>query len=322
MRYRLENSNVKWFTATVYNFVWVKKPESGCEKTAITSRALYKFHLLQSMEVVDSDGEVCFEHGYAVKDVDDSSWKSLFGMLSMISNRIAYIRMLLVDIDKRIKECEEEQDTRTSIIRSKIQLYKSKVDMLRHMLDTTEIEAVAPPITALIKPAKRKEDLDELEDKAKDKQYSTLITQAVGRLLGFNRQGEGASVCHQIVDYFFDRQFLIECSWSGESRHLGRPYRGIRKIALSSYKHVIELFHACVCVSDDTFTQNQCVKFLRLCLQYSTIRVKAKRKRKPVARRCKPKKNPTSEDLAVKVLVENQLQRLQTVAGNITLNTT
>lgn len=255
--------------------------------------------------------EVCYEHGYAVRE-DDSRWNSLFGMLSGISNRIGAISSEISSIDNRLKKCEEIQVETAATIGSEVETLKSQMAALKCVIETAEIDALVPPITELIKPAKCKEDLDELEAKALDEQYKNELVQAVARIHGCNRIGEGATVSYQIIDFFFDRKFMLECSWSGESIKSG-IHNHDAKIALSKYCNLIGLFHACVNVADSTYTQNECVQIIRMCLKNSKRRLKANRRRKSAAQ--VRKKKPTSEDLAVRMIAEKQLRRLQTVVG-------
>ncbi|XP_050084667.1 uncharacterized protein LOC126570737 [Anopheles aquasalis] len=261
------------------------------------------------MEVEVLEGEeVCYDHGYAVRE-DDSRWNSLFAMLSGISIRIEGISSEINSIDSRLKKCEKIQAETAAAVGSEVETLKSQMAALKSVIETAEIDALAPPITELIQPAKCKEDLDALEEKALDEDYKNQLVSAVARIHGCNRIGEGATVSYQIIDFFFDRKFMVECSWSGESIKSG-VHNFDAKIALSKYCNLIGLFHACVNVTDSTYTQNECVQVIRMCLKNSKRRLKANRRRKSAAQR---KKKPTSEDLAVRMIAEKQLRRLQAV---------
>ncbi|XP_049533488.1 uncharacterized protein LOC125949996 isoform X2 [Anopheles darlingi] len=260
---------------------------------------------------VDEDGEVCFEEGYVVRSASDQTWSSMFGMLSTISNRITEMRSKIKAIDSRLKTCEEQQAESTEIVGSEVEELASQMSALNRTIGTLQFDAIAAPITAFITPARCKEDLDDLEAKAKDKQFVNLVAHTFAREFGYNRQGEGAQLFPLIIHYFFDKDFLMDCTWSGIHRETIKymPQGTIPSTPIFIYSNLRELIHACVSISDETFTQAQCVAMLRANLRSSRMKLK----RICTRTNNKAKENIPCEDVAVRGIVENQLRRLQNV---------
>ncbi|XP_049533496.1 uncharacterized protein LOC125950003 [Anopheles darlingi] len=262
------------------------------------------------MEMIDIEEEECIDF--------DSRWNSLMEMLCGMSNQISElgsqvttISTQINDIDNRLKKMEEQQEESMSVVHSEVKVLKSQITTLKGALESVEIESVTPSLSSLVNPAKSKEDLDDLETKAKDEQFRCSVINAAARIHGFDRKGEGNNICYQMVDYFFDRQFMTKCSWSGRSRRIPEDDSLVQKIGIYTYGNIIEMFHACVAVSDDTFTLNQIEAFFRQCLSHSKTRANAQMIRKSAARRRNAVKKITNVDSDMKAIVEKQLRNLQ-----------
>ncbi|XP_049533489.1 uncharacterized protein LOC125949997 [Anopheles darlingi] len=267
-------------------------------------------------KIEDHGEEAWFEEVSVENDPSDTNWNSLVALVSGINNQMAVLNTELSGIDSRLKHFEEQQTISISTIRRKMDVLKSQIPSLKTVLKTVEIDPVAPPLSSLLKPIQSKEELDELEAKAKDEEYRNAVIHAAGRISGYDRKGEGESICFQMIDYFFDRKFLMECSW------LGRRHRRVngelnKKIGLIEYGHTMKLFHECISVSDETFTQFHCYNFVRVkILRRSLRRVLAKKTKIPVkAPKPRSKKTDTVDDLAVQAVVANQLRHLQNAAA-------
>ncbi|XP_050084666.1 uncharacterized protein LOC126570736 [Anopheles aquasalis] len=280
------------------------------------------------MEMIDVEEE-CFEHGYAVKEqveqleqFGEQRWNSLIEMLYGMSNQITALGSQVTAmstqinaIDNRLKKIEEQQQETAAAMHSEVKVLNSHITKLKGVLESIEIEPsetrVTPSLGSLISPAKCREDLDDLEAKAADEQFRYAVVNAASRIHGFNRKGEGNNICYQMVDYFFDRRFMTECSWSGRSRRVPEDDSLVQKIALSTYSNIIEMFFACVNISDDTFTLNQIETFFQQCVSHSKTRANAKKIRKSTARRRNAVKKIATVDSDMKAIVEKQLRTLQ-----------
>uniref|UniRef100_A0A8W7K9I3 DUF4806 domain-containing protein n=1 Tax=Anopheles albimanus TaxID=7167 RepID=A0A8W7K9I3_ANOAL len=260
--------------------------------------------------------EVWFEEVSVEKDPSDTNWNSLVALVSGINNQIAVLDTEVNEVENRLKHFEEQQAISISAIRKKVEVLRSQIPTLKSVLKTVDIDPVAPPLTSLLKPVQSREELDELEDKAKDEEYGNALAQAAGRIFGYGRIGKGEVICYEMVDYFFDRKFLMECSWHG--------YNSIRvngelkkKVGFINYENTIKLFHECVCISDESFTLSDCYKFVKVKMLRNTLRrVQSKKIRRPSRiPRVRSKKTDPASDLSVQAVVENQLRHLQNTSA-------
>ncbi|XP_055634115.1 uncharacterized protein LOC129774406 [Toxorhynchites rutilus septentrionalis] len=144
-----------------------------------------------------------------------------------------------------------------------------------------------------LSPIKSFEEFESVEKKA-NKQFIDAVVQYFGSMHGKNRYvGEGGTVCLQIVDYFFDREFLLNCSWTGTRRRLDKSndLMNASKIPFHKFDGVINLFHRVVMFSDPLYPLVECQNFLKRCLRNAQQRFREiKGIRAPVARR-KRKRN-------------------------------
>lgn len=78
--------------------------------------------------------------------------------------------------------------------------------------------------------------------------------------------GKGRTMAHRIIDSFFDRNFMINCSWTGASTSQ------VYKIELRKYTNIINLFFKVLKQSDSEITINDVHRFLQYCLRNSARR--------------------------------------------------
>ncbi|XP_065079715.1 uncharacterized protein LOC135702592 [Ochlerotatus camptorhynchus] len=138
------------------------------------------------------------------------------------------------------------------------------------------------------------DELESLEQNTSNEAFVESIVESLGSIHGKDRYfGDGWTVCLQIVDYFFDRQFLMGCSWTGTSRNKKNDDVIISKIAFHKYVKVIDLFYQVVIYSDPTFALTDCQRFLHRCLKNAKQRFEEiKGTRTSVARKhCKQIRN-------------------------------
>ncbi|XP_049533493.1 uncharacterized protein LOC125949999 [Anopheles darlingi] len=261
----------------------------------------YDHHIEVKDEVTISASEEEVEDD-EVEVITGSKWARMFAMMSALTRQVA-------DIDRRLKKIEEQQHQSLSNIQQKVTTIGTKIAAFGN-ISSSESSLLPQPITAFFSPAKCKEDLDELEANASDEHFVTAVAQAVARIHGYDRSGEGVTVSHQIVDYFFDRQFLQDCSWTGRTRSA----ENVRKIALAPYENIKNLFYQSVHLVDESFTLNAAERFFRDVAKHARSRAEVKFLRKPALKRRKSRKklsalNCSSE--TVKKIVENQLRHLQ-----------
>ncbi|XP_050101501.1 uncharacterized protein LOC126581702 [Anopheles aquasalis] len=252
----------------------------------------------------DEEEEVVVEEEEVeVEEITGSKWARMFSMMSALTRQVA-------DIDRRLKKIESQQHQSLSNIQQKVTKIGTKIAAFGNV-PSGESNLLPQPITAYFSPAKCKEDLDELEANASDEQFVSAVAQSVARIHGYDRVGEGVTVSHQIVDYFFDRQFLQDCSWTGRSRSA----ENVRKIALAPYENIKNMFYQSVHLVDDSFTLNAAERFFRDVAKHARSRAEVKFLRKPALKRRKSRKKlnalSCSSNDTVKKIVENQLRHLQ-----------
>lgn len=167
----------------------------------------------------------------------------------------------------------------------------AKIDSLTQRSQQSQIE---PEKTAELKliPVNSLVDLEAAEDLCKDEDYVENVIRQMGQIHGNNRfKSKGGTVCHQMIDYFVDRRFFCICSWTGISKTLDENQELVPKIAFSRYEKYINLFYKVIRNADDTFTKDECDKFLKLCMRNSKQRANELMLRQPASRN-RPKKLP------------------------------
>ncbi|XP_035773687.1 uncharacterized protein LOC118456742 [Anopheles albimanus] len=266
----------------------------------------YDHHIEVKDEVTISaseEEEEEVEEEVVVEEISGSKWARMFSMMSALTRQVA-------DIDRRLQKIEQQQHQSLSNIQKKVTTIGTKIGAFGSVIASGESSLLPQPITAYFSPAKCKEDLDELEANASDEQFVSAVAQSVARIHGYDRTGEGVTVSHQIVDYFFDRQFLQDCSWTGRTRSAEH----VRKIALAPYENIKNLFYQSVHLVDDSFTLNAAERFFRDVAKHARSRAEVKFLRKPALKRRKSRKKLSALNYSnetVKKIVENQLRHLQ-----------
>lgn len=148
-----------------------------------------------------------------------------------------------------------------------------------------------------IEPAKTLQDLEELEEKLSNYEFFSDVISDMKFICGFSGNSIGTNSCYKLVDYFFDRECLSHCSWTGSSRS---ETEGL-KIPFKRFTNVMKCFHALVKESDATFSEVDCHEFFKRILKNSKQRLNCTGQRAST-RKQRPKK---SEWLLKKELIQN-----------------
>lgn len=73
-----------------------------------------------------------------------------------------------------------------------------------------------------LQPVKSLTDFENLQESFRDDNFVKQTVASIGSVHGRHRYtGRGATVSFQIIDLFFARDFLLQCSWTGTSRSSG-----------------------------------------------------------------------------------------------------
>lgn len=89
----------------------------------------------------------------------------------------------------------------------------------------------------------------------------------------------GLNVCYSLIDYFFDRKLMLQCSWSGGSRGPAP------KFALKSCSNILNTFFEIVHSVNMTFSKNLMEYFFKQITRNSRSRCNAKGLRQPTVHR-------------------------------------
>ncbi|KAL1404276.1 hypothetical protein pipiens_018971 [Culex pipiens pipiens] len=168
----------------------------------------------------------------------------------------------------------------------KVDTIGQKVNQIESYLSSRESgssrgPSTTPSLKRTFKKVKSLKELETLEQKCHDPEFLQESIDYLGSIHGKSRyMGEGATVCLQLYDTFFDRRFMLSCSWTGSGKKQ-------KKIPFLRFEKVIELYFLAVSYSDPTFTLDQTKRFLHRCLRNATQRVKEVSGKKPVSRKRK-----------------------------------
>lgn len=105
-------------------------------------------------------------------------------------------------------------------------------------------------------PVNSAEELHALEEKAKNMDFFRNVALRLGKIVGKGTPGGTAALL--LIYKFFDRTFLLSCSWSGKARSESKT-----KIGLVHCTNIVNLFVETVQYCDPNFTAPQCQSFLK-----------------------------------------------------------
>ncbi|XP_062550513.1 LOW QUALITY PROTEIN: uncharacterized protein LOC134215314 [Armigeres subalbatus] len=208
-----------------------------------------------------------------------------------------------------IKQSQNRYAALLSQMNAKLDIIATQKTRQEVPVQPESFDTKANPLT----PIKSLADMESLEKRSDNGSFIQSVVQHIGSIHGKQRfVGDGATVCLQIIDYFFDREFLLSCSWSGISRNKKANENIISKTPFHKYDGIITLFHKVVLFSDPLFSKVQCEQFLHRCLRNAKQRFEEiKGTRASVARRrCKQSERHRVqhvEEVNEEVLVEEYL---------------
>lgn len=159
-----------------------------------------------------------------------------------------------------------------------------------------------------MQPVKNVREMELLEENSKKEDFVKSVMVSIGQLHGRQRYtGRGGTVCLQIMDYFFDREFLLHCSWTGSGRKSADQEQVLRKIPFYKFEGVIKLFHQTVLQSDPEFSMDECKSFLHRCLRNAKQRLEeVGGPRKPAARKRKHLVEANEQEVEYEEVVEEE----------------
>lgn len=112
--------------------------------------------------------------------------------------------------------------------------------------------------------------LKDFEEKLKIEMFRQSIIDQLSVVCGTSGVKIGIDSCYKLIDHFLTRDFVLQCSWTGNSR------AGESKVALKYFINFRKIFLDIVRLTDKTFTEMDCDNFFKRIMKNSTQRLKSK----------------------------------------------
>ncbi|XP_050083570.1 uncharacterized protein LOC126570095 isoform X3 [Anopheles aquasalis] len=191
--------------------------------------------------------------------------------LQALSNEISQYANIQGQILQTLKELQKssiahraEMDIRMDFVnKTSIQTQVLKTLSAQQELITTHGKSV--PLH--LKPVDSLEDLERLEKLSKNKNFVESLARFIKSTFPADFDGTAGTYCHRIVDFFFTRQFLTKCSWTGSS------INGIQKIGFRYFPYMVNLFISVVQHAYPEFTEKEGIHFLRRVMIHAKVRL-------------------------------------------------
>ncbi|XP_049530414.1 uncharacterized protein LOC125948429 [Anopheles darlingi] len=229
-----------------------------------------------------------------------ASLKPLFNPVSdstsTESESVSKVEQLLIDTNRKLDlvlEKLSQMDRKRILHETQMNLLEKKVDMHLSLgvvpKERTDKAALESSSTSkgsldnslsLFSPVSCLLDLENLEELARDKNYVNYVKTRVQGMLRTKRRSlkqsmasnrsPGRTYCLRIVDLFFTRFFLTQCTWSGQARGTNN-----QRIRFKDFVYVINMFHETVHYIDPSFTKEDTESFLKQMLISANYRFQA-----------------------------------------------
>ncbi|XP_049530404.1 uncharacterized protein LOC125948428 isoform X3 [Anopheles darlingi] len=208
---------------------------------------------------------------------------------------VSKVEQLLIDTNRKLDlvlEKLSQMDRRMILHETQMNLLEKKIDMHlslgvvpKERTDKTALESSSTSkgsldnSLSLFSPVSCLLDLENLEELARDKNYVNYVKTRVQGMLRTRRRSlkqsmasnrsAGRTYCLRIVDLFFTRFFLTQCTWAGQRRGTNR------RIRFRDFVHVINMFYETVHYIDPSFTKEDTESFLKQIVRAANYRFQA-----------------------------------------------
>ncbi|XP_058825141.1 uncharacterized protein LOC131685443 isoform X2 [Topomyia yanbarensis] len=215
-----------------------------------------------------------------------------------------------------------ERDHLRSIISDKLDAVKTEItSTVLSVMDALLYKAVAalrsdchreispvPPDQAIVnlpgelilgkneefKPIKTAKELECLEQNLNDPVFAQRLFSHMREKIGNKGDNyRGQNTCYYLIDRFFDRKFLIHCSWSGGSRS------DIEKSAIKDCKNILALFYRIVRSTNEKFSFHLLENFFKSVVKNAKKRSEAKGLRVSTIHRRKKKSSKSAGSISL-----------------------
>ncbi|XP_021706033.1 uncharacterized protein LOC110678007 [Aedes aegypti] len=132
------------------------------------------------------------------------------------------------------------------------------------------------------------EQIHELEKNLADEAYAERFISYMKKLVGYVGDNcNGMNISYTLVDFFFERNVMLKCSWSGASRS------SIIKLAIKNCTKILDIFFSIVRSVNITFSRQLLAQFFKQVTRNAKKRSEAKGLRQPTIHRRAKKLNNT-----------------------------
>lgn len=158
-------------------------------------------------------------------------------------------------------------------IRQQLTVLQASVDLIMQNLCKTapDDESCFESCSAIIKPVSNHQELQELEKYFNDNNNFSKTVESMTFICGSSGKSKGVDSCYKLIDYFFTRDLLLNCSWTGTSRQ-----RDEGKIPLKYFCNTRKCFLTLVMKSDKYFGEQECDKFFKTVIKNAKQRLNPK----------------------------------------------
>ncbi|XP_055527985.1 uncharacterized protein LOC129720528 [Wyeomyia smithii] len=228
---------------------------------------------------------------------------------------------IVQDISKKIEEqCAK---TKTEIVNTIEVLLVRTVAALKSDFDVKIAAAFRSQANNIVdnqnftfSPAASIEDIKQLEKNLTDETYTDKLMVFMHKVIGHTGDNcNGQNMCYALVDQFFERNVMLNCSWSGGSKS------NIPKFAMKDCKNISCVFFRIVHNGNPTFSKKLLEIFFKQVLRNSKTRSQAKGLRQPTihrrgkqkAKKCDKETNNINNSLTEILKIENHVLNLNEI---------
>lgn len=207
-----------------------------------------------------------------------------------------YFQQPTVDMDSVIKavsgkieqECSKMQDAILSTMSTMMASFKSDMDVKLAAALRAQAKPSDDDEKFTFSPVSSIEQIHELEKNLADEAYAERFISYMKKLVGYVGDNcNGMNISYTLVDFFFERNVMLKCSWSGASRS------SIIKLAIKNCTKILDIFFSIVRSVNITFSRQLLAQFFKQVTRNAKKRSEAKGLRQPTIHRRAKKLNNT-----------------------------
>lgn len=150
------------------------------------------------------------------------------------------------------------------------------------------------PNPSYLLPIVDENQIETLDNLLRNSERYNAFVEDMSRYAGKSGAMRGQKVALNIIDKWFKREFLVQCSWTGSMKSKTKPNttnivsepdiscdtqdeteeKKLKKINFSSYKRVFEAFYTVIHLADSRYSKQEAEDFLKKQLRNASSRLK------------------------------------------------